>query len=87
MKRVERIGYRNQTEISAALSQQAAAEALWLSRIGSGKGQAMTREERERRIREVAYFRAQRRGFEPGFEEEDWLIAEREVNGAPRALH
>ena len=36
-------------------------------------------EERHRRIAELAYFRAQQRGFAPGFEEEDWLAAEREI--------
>ena len=30
-------------------------------------------------IAEIAYFRAQSRGFEPGHEEEDWLAAEAEV--------
>jgi Protein of unknown function (DUF2934) len=36
-------------------------------------------EERHRRIAELAYFRAQQRGFAPGFEEQDWLAAEREI--------
>ena len=31
-------------------------------------------------IAEIAYFKAQRRGFEPGHEEEDWLAAEAEVD-------
>jgi hypothetical protein len=31
-------------------------------------------------VREVAYFRAQARGFEPGQEIEDWLAAEHEVD-------
>jgi hypothetical protein len=45
---------------------------------------------REALIAEIAYFRAQRRGFEPGHELEDWLAAEAEVdqrvngNGASR---
>lgn len=34
------------------------------------------------RIAEAAYYRAQRRGFAPGREMEDWLEAEREVGGA-----
>jgi hypothetical protein len=33
---------------------------------------------REARIAELAYFRALRRGFEPGHELEDWLEAEAE---------
>lgn len=37
-------------------------------------------EERYRRIAAAAYFRAERRGFEPGHEIEDWLAAEREVD-------
>ncbi|MGO8924118.1 MAG: DUF2934 domain-containing protein [Xanthobacteraceae bacterium] len=32
-------------------------------------------------IAEAAYFRAERRGFAPGHELEDWLAAEREIEG------
>lgn len=35
--------------------------------------------EREAMVRTAAYFRAQRRGFQPGYEWEDWLAAEAEV--------
>lgn len=35
---------------------------------------------REARIAERAYWRAERRGFEPGRELDDWLEAEREVD-------
>jgi|CZKO01.1.fsa_nt_gi hypothetical protein len=35
--------------------------------------------QRQAMIAEAAYFRAQRRGFEPGHELEDWLAAEQEV--------
>jgi Protein of unknown function (DUF2934) len=35
---------------------------------------------REALIAERAYFRAERRGFEPGHEGEDWLAAEAEVD-------
>ena len=35
--------------------------------------------EREAMVRTAAYFRAQRRGFQPGYEWEDWLAAEEEV--------
>lgn len=31
-------------------------------------------------IQEAAYLRAERRGFEPGFELEDWLAAENEID-------
>lgn len=35
--------------------------------------------EREMMVRMAAYFRAERRGFAPGYEIEDWLAAEAEV--------
>lgn len=38
-------------------------------------------------IAEAAYLRAERRGFVPGFEEEDWLTAEREVDALLSARH
>lgn len=37
-------------------------------------------EDRQRLIAEAAYFRAERRGFVPGQELEDWLAAEIEVD-------
>jgi hypothetical protein len=36
-------------------------------------------------IRTAAYFRAQGRGFAPGYEWEDWLAAEAEVSALPEA--
>ena len=43
---------------------------------------ALSHEERTHVIAQVAYYRAMRRGFAPGGELEDWLIAEREVSRA-----
>jgi len=40
----------------------------------------LTPAERHRRISELAYRRAEMRGFAPGHEQEDWLEAEREVD-------
>jgi len=40
----------------------------------------LTPAERHLRICELAYRRAEQRGFAPGFEVEDWLEAEREVD-------
>jgi hypothetical protein len=40
----------------------------------------LTPAERHRRICELAYRRAEQRGFAPGDEIEDWLEAEREVD-------
>jgi len=41
---------------------------------------AVTDEERHRMIASIAYFQAERRGFVPGAELDDWLQAEREVD-------
>jgi Protein of unknown function (DUF2934) len=40
----------------------------------------VTPEARRALIAESAYLRAERRGFEPGHENEDWLAAEQEVD-------
>jgi hypothetical protein len=40
----------------------------------------LTAAERNRLIRDLAYKRAEQRGFAPGNETEDWLDAEREVD-------
>ena len=37
-------------------------------------------ENREARIAEAAYWRAEQRGFAPGYELEDWLHAEKEID-------
>ncbi len=41
---------------------------------------------RHRKIAEAAYFIAQKRGFAPGLELQDWLAAEREVDDADRPV-
>ena len=45
----------------------------------------MTPEARRALIAENAYRRAERRGFEPGHENDDWLAAETEVDALLRA--
>jgi hypothetical protein len=42
--------------------------------------EAVNERARHRRIAVAAYYRAQRRGFAPGNEMEDWLLAEREID-------
>jgi hypothetical protein len=37
--------------------------------------------ERERLIAEAAYLRAEKRGFAPGFQLDDWLAAETQIDG------
>ena len=53
------------------------------------KGGVWVPEEREHMISEAAYYLAERRGFSPGNEMEDWLQAETEIDsliqsGGPR---
>ncbi len=45
-------------------------------------GHRVTPEERERMIAEAAYFRAERRGFVPGGELDDWIEAELAIDRA-----
>jgi len=40
--------------------------------------------QRRKKIEEAAYFKAERRGFTPGLELQDWLEAEKEVDDASR---
>jgi len=42
---------------------------------------APTQEQRRAMVSEAAYYRAQKRGFEPGRELDDWLAAEAEIGG------
>jgi hypothetical protein len=48
---------------------------------------ALTREGRHQLIAEKAYLRAERRGFVPGHETEDWLAAEAEVDALLKISH
>ena len=48
-------------------------------------GTAAPSPDREDRIRQAAYAAAERRGFEPGHETDDWLAAEREIDSANAA--
>lgn len=54
-----------------------------------GKASRITVSEDARRamIEQAAYLRAERRGFAPGGEEEDWLAAEAEVDALLKAGH
>ncbi len=43
-------------------------------------------EDRAARIAKAAYEKAQQRGFEPGYEWDDWFSAEREIDAEIQAL-
>jgi hypothetical protein len=49
------------------------------SEIRPGSGPTISAEERERFVAQAAYFRAEKRGFAPGCELQDWVEAEAEV--------
>ena len=48
---------------------------------------AVSEDVRRAMIAEGAYLRAERRGFAPGHENEDWLAAEAEVDALLKARH
>jgi len=50
-----------------------------LQEMAAQSAAAPTPTELERWIAEAAYYRAERRGFAPGGETEDWLAAEAEI--------
>lgn len=65
---------RSQAPVPAAVAAQADRRAL--------DAPAFIEPERRRNmIAEAAYYRAERRGFEPGCDLEDWLLAESEIDG------
>jgi hypothetical protein len=43
-------------------------------------GEQLIYKDRDARIAEAAYLRAAQRGFSPGYELDDWLAAEREID-------
>jgi hypothetical protein len=48
------------------------------NRIATGN---LSGEDRHQQIAQAAYQRAELRGFAPGYELDDWLVAEREIDG------
>jgi len=49
------------------------------AKVRAEPGPALSAQERERLIAQAAYFRAEKRGFAPGCELQDWIEAETEV--------
>jgi Protein of unknown function (DUF2934) len=62
----------------------AARRTLTTKKTASALHAAVTAEARHAMIAESAYLRAERRGFTPGREAEDWLAAEVEVDALLR---
>lgn len=82
------------SKASAARKTPAKAAAPRKSAVGTARSKArvsdsatiLTTEDRLRMVRTAAYFRAERRGFAPGHEAEDWLAAEAEVEAQLAAV-
>lgn len=71
------MSHRNtQTSKRATLNKTAACVA---EDTCAGAGQSVSPEERQRLIAMAAYYRAERRGFAPGRELDDWLESEAEI--------
>ena len=56
-------------------------------RLAAQAGPLVSPEARRTMVAEAAYLRAERRGFAAGREEEDWLMAEKEVDALLSARH
>jgi hypothetical protein len=57
------------------------------SASGTAPRVTVSADKRRAMIEEAAYLRAERRGFAPGFEVEDWLAAEAEVDALLKGGH
>lgn len=61
--------------------------AVWIAMTDSELKFGVDDDEAKRRqIADIAYFSAERRGFSPGYELDDWLQAEQEVESTLEAL-
>jgi Protein of unknown function (DUF2934) len=67
------------TAVHAKLVPAPAVVSAAASALRSDSETEVAPDERSRMIAEAAYYAAERRGFEPGYELEDWLAAEAEV--------
>lgn len=57
------------------------------AKVKSPQRTAVSHDDRRAMIAEAAYLRAERRGFAPGQETEDWLAAEIEVDALLKIAH
>ncbi len=70
------------TEVSTAAAPGVATDPTGSS---SSSGSSGSSGDRTHRIAELAYLRAEQRGFAPGGEVDDWLTAERELDSPSRS--
>lgn len=71
---------RRSVETPATAARSAPAKGKRSASSKSTGRAAVSAEDRRAMIAEAAYLRAERRGFDPGHETEDWLAAEEEVD-------
>ena len=60
---------------------QIIAETPQESKAQSATSFSVTSEELQQVIAETAYYKAEKRGFEPGYEAQDWIESERDILG------
>jgi len=71
----------------APVRRRAAASVTPAAGSGASTGITVSEDARRAMIAQAAYLRAERRGFAPGSEVEDWLAAEAEVDALLKAGH
>ncbi|ALK07926.1 DUF2934 domain-containing protein [Blastochloris viridis] len=65
--------------VAATVAVDTEAAAVPAAANGHDAAAAISPEERAAMVADAAYYRAERRQFAPGFEQEDWFDAEREI--------
>ncbi len=75
--------------VAPSAHEHEAAQGLASTEAGAGEAQPQQAQAspagREQQIQQAAYALAAERGFEPGHELDDWLAAERSIDGGSRA--
>lgn len=71
---------RDKTPTTSTVRKRAPRKTVVTTRRKSKVARFVGPEQRAALIAEAAFFRAEKRGFAPGHEEEDWLAAEAEVD-------
>jgi len=83
-KKVVRKKVAKKKVLKKAVAKKTVAKPAAKNRRASGAdrmaGQQISNRDRYEMIAKMAYFRAEKRGFEPGWEQQDWLESERLID-------
>ncbi len=83
-KKVIRKKVAKKKVLNKAVAKKTVAKPAAKSRRAAGadrmSGQQISNRDRYEMIAKMAYFRAEKRGFEPGWEQQDWLESERLID-------